>query len=74
MMTFRSFFFFLFLFINKMKEDLIKSAVSFLSSANVQTADRDKKVEFLKKKGLNDQEIGEAFKRVESDITLPKQV
>lgn len=57
-----------------MKEDLIKSAVSFLSSADVQTADRDKKVEFLKKKGLNDQEIGEAFKRVESNNTIPKQV
>ncbi|KAI8643168.1 hypothetical protein BD408DRAFT_365377 [Parasitella parasitica] len=48
-----------------MKEELIKSAVSFLSSANVKTADRFKKAEFLRKKGLNDQEIEEAFKRVE---------
>ena len=53
---------------------MIKSAVSFLSSTNIQTANRDKKIEFLKKKGLSDQEIGEAFKRVESDIALPKQV
>ncbi|CAO0795850.1 unnamed protein product [Mucor circinelloides] len=57
-----------------MKEDLIKSAVSFLSSANVKTADREKKVEFLRKKGLNDQEIEEAFKRVETAITPQNQV
>lgn len=57
-----------------MKENLIKSAVSFLSSANVKTADREKKVEFLRKKGLNDQEIEEAFKRVETAITPQNQV
>jgi hypothetical protein len=57
-----------------MKEDLIKSAVSFLSSANVQTADRDKKVAFLKNKGLDDQEIEEAFKRVEAAIAPQSQV
>ncbi|GAN03375.1 AGR381Cp [Mucor ambiguus] len=56
-----------------MKEDLITSAVSFLSSANVKTADRDKKVEFLRKKGLDDQEIEEAFRRVEAAITPQNQ-
>lgn len=50
-----------------MREDLIKSAESFLSSANVQSADKDKKVQFLKKKGLTDEEIEEAFKRVGGD-------
>lgn len=54
-----------------MREDLIKSAESFLSSANVQSADKDKKVQFLKKKGLNDEEIEEAFKRVGGDSTTP---
>jgi SOS response regulatory protein OraA/RecX len=47
-----------------MREDLLQSAVSFLSSAQVQTAAKEKKVQFLKNKGLNDQEIEEAFKRV----------
>lgn len=47
-----------------MREELIKSAESFLSSANVQSADKEKKIQFLKKKGLNDEEIEEAFKRV----------
>ncbi|KAL9554097.1 hypothetical protein MBANPS3_002963 [Mucor bainieri] len=56
-----------------MKEDLIKSAVSFLSSANVKTADRGKKIEFLRKKGLDDQEIDEAFKRVEAASTPQDQ-
>ncbi|KAK4509714.1 uncharacterized protein ATC70_007016 [Mucor velutinosus] len=56
-----------------MKEDLITSAVSFLSSANVKAADRDKKIEFLKKKGLDDQEIEEAFKRVEAAMTTQNQ-
>ncbi|CEP11629.1 hypothetical protein [Parasitella parasitica] len=48
-----------------MREELIKSAVSFLSTANVKTAEKDKKTEFLRGKGLTDHEIEEAFKRVE---------
>ncbi|KAI8878240.1 hypothetical protein K501DRAFT_336891 [Backusella circina FSU 941] len=49
-----------------MREDLLKSAVSFLTSPNVQSADREKKIQFLKKKGLDDEEIEEAFKRAGS--------
>ncbi|KAI9267451.1 peroxisomal membrane anchor protein conserved region-domain-containing protein [Sporodiniella umbellata] len=46
-----------------LREDLLKSAVSFLSSANVQSADKEKKIAFLQKKGLTSTEIDEAFKR-----------
>lgn len=52
-----------------MREDLVKSAVSFLSSEKVKTADKEKKVQFLKQKGLNEEEINEAFNRVESTAT-----
>ncbi|KAI8637352.1 peroxisomal membrane anchor protein conserved region-domain-containing protein [Parasitella parasitica] len=45
------------------REDMIKPAVSFLSSPNVRSADRAKKVAFLQKKGLTQAEIAEAFKR-----------
>lgn len=55
------------------REDMIKPAVSFLSSPNVRSADREKKVAFLQKKGLSQTEITEAFKRAgvegESAIT-----
>ncbi|KAI8370450.1 peroxisomal membrane anchor protein conserved region-domain-containing protein [Radiomyces spectabilis] len=47
-----------------LREDLLKSAVSFLSSPNVRSAEKSKKVAFLQKKGLNQEEISEAFKRV----------
>lgn len=53
--------------VSPLREDLIKSAVSFLSSANVRSADKGKKVAFLQKKGLNQAEIDEAFKRSGSD-------
>jgi hypothetical protein len=46
-----------------MREDLLQSAVSFLLSNQVQSAAKEKKVQFLKSKGLNDEEIEEAFKR-----------
>ncbi|KAI9267977.1 peroxisomal membrane anchor protein conserved region-domain-containing protein [Phascolomyces articulosus] len=52
-----------------LNEQLIKSAVSFLSSPNVQSAETVKKVAFLQKKGLSAEEIQEAFKRV--DQTAP---
>lgn len=45
------------------REDMIKPAVSFLSSPNVRSADREKKIAFLQKKGLTQAEITEAFKR-----------
>jgi len=47
-----------------LREDLLKPAVSFLSSPNVRSADRGKKLAFLQKKGLNQREIQEAFQRV----------
>lgn len=58
--------------INKqeLREDLLKSAVSFLSSPNVQSADKSKKTAFLEKKGLTQEEIDEAFKRAGDTTTL----
>ncbi|ORZ03992.1 peroxisomal membrane anchor protein conserved region-domain-containing protein [Syncephalastrum racemosum] len=49
-----------------LREDMLKSAISFLSSANVQSAPTAKKIAFLRQKGLSQQEIEEAFKRVGS--------
>lgn len=49
-----------------MRDDLLQSAISFLSSSKVQSAAHEKKVQFLKDKGLDDEEIEEAFKRVKS--------
>lgn len=46
-----------------MNEDLINSAVSFLSDPNVASSPLTKKVEFLESKGLNQQEIEEALNR-----------
>ena len=46
-----------------LREDMLKSAVSFLSSPNVRSADNAKKVAFLRQKGLTTDEITEAFKR-----------
>ncbi|KAI9491039.1 peroxisomal membrane anchor protein conserved region-domain-containing protein [Zychaea mexicana] len=51
-----------------LNEQLIKSAVSFLSSPNVKSAETVKKVAFLQKKGLNPTEIQEAFKRVDEAV------
>ena len=51
-----------------MNDELINSAVSFLRDPNVASAALAKKVEFLESKGLNQEEIEEALKRVnESD-------
>ncbi|KAI8365672.1 peroxisomal membrane anchor protein conserved region-domain-containing protein [Choanephora cucurbitarum] len=52
------------------RQDLIKSAVSFLSSPNVQSADKEKKIAFLQKKGLTEAEIDEAFQQ-SSTSSLP---
>lgn len=49
-----------------MRDDLLQLAESFLKSDSVQNADKGKKAQFLKTKGLNDEEIEEAFKRVGS--------
>jgi hypothetical protein len=48
---------------NPIREDMVKSAVSFLSAPNVRSADKAKKIAFLRNKGLNQSEIDEAFKR-----------
>lgn len=55
--------------VSPLREDLIKPAVSFLSSPNVRSADKAKKIAFLQKKGLNQAEIDEAFKRSGGDDT-----
>lgn len=49
-----------------MQENLIKNAVQFLKNPKVSGTDKEKLVQFLKGKGLNDEEIKEAFKRVDS--------
>lgn len=53
--------------VSSLREDMIKSAVSFLTSPNVRSADKGKKIAFLQKKGLNQAEIDEAFKRSGGD-------
>lgn len=53
--------------VSPLREDMIKSAVSFLTSPNVRSADKGKKIAFLQKKGLNQAEIDEAFKRSGGD-------
>lgn len=49
-----------------MQENLIKNAVQFLKNPKVAGTDKEKLITFLKSKGLNDDEIQEAFKRVDS--------
>lgn len=49
-----------------MRDDLLQLAESFLKSESVQNSGKEKKTQFLKTKGLNDEEIDEAFKRVGS--------
>lgn len=46
-----------------MREDLITSAVSFLSDPKVQSAALTKKVSFLESKGMTAEEIEEAMSR-----------
>lgn len=52
-----------------MRQELLESAVSFLSSPNIKTADREKKIQFLEKKGLTKEEIEEAFKKTDNVVT-----
>lgn len=47
-----------------MRQDLLQLAESFLNSESIQLADKNSKVAFLRNKGLNDDEIDEAFKRI----------
>lgn len=57
---------------NGFREDLLKLAASFLSSSKVQAAEKSKKVAFLKSKGLTDDEIVEAFRRLDQQgATVP---
>lgn len=46
-----------------MREELITSAISFLSDPKVQSAPLAKKVSFLESKGMNSEEIEEAMAR-----------
>jgi peroxin-14 len=47
----------------QMREELITSAISFLSDPKVQSAPLAKKVSFLESKGMNSEEIEEAMAR-----------
>ncbi|KAF7721523.1 peroxisomal membrane protein pex14 [Apophysomyces ossiformis] len=53
-----------------MREDLIKSAVSFLSDPKVQSAPLAKKVSFLESKGMTSEEIEEAMARSNGKSTV----
>ncbi|KAI5954361.1 PEX14 [Candida jiufengensis] len=52
-----------------MNDELINSAVTFLKDPNVASSPLTKKIEFLESKGLNQQEIEEALKRVNEPST-----
>lgn len=51
-----------------MNEKLINTAVAFLKNPKVKDASREKQIEFLTKKGLKEDEIAEAYKRVEVSV------
>jgi hypothetical protein len=53
-----------------MRQDLLHLAESFLTSESVQSSDKESKIHFLRNKGLKDEEIEEAFKRVEGDTAI----
>lgn len=54
-----------------MNEKLISQAVTFLKHPQVQNSDKEKQLVFLKKKGLTDEEIAEAYKKLESkEVTI----
>lgn len=52
-----------------MNEDLIASAIDFLKDPNVVSSPLTKKIEFLESKGLNQQEIEEALRRVDNGVS-----
>lgn len=52
-----------------LREDLISSAISFLSDPKVQSAPLAKKVSFLESKGMTSEEIEEAMARVNGKST-----
>ncbi|KAI9024225.1 peroxisomal membrane anchor protein conserved region-domain-containing protein [Hyaloraphidium curvatum] len=54
-----------------LRENLVGQAVSFLSSAKVQSSPKDRQDAFLKNKGLNDAEIAEARRRVAGGAPSP---
>lgn len=52
---------------------MVTSAVGFLRNENIKQAAKDKKIAFLQKKGLTNEEIQEAFSRADqsSKVTQP---
>lgn len=52
-----------------LREDLISSAISFLSDPKVQSAPLAKKVSFLESKGMTSEEIEEAMARMNGKST-----
>eukprot|EP00732_Lithocolla_globosa_P003998 Lithocolla_globosa_v1_NODE_3453_length_1665_cov_8.464596.p1 type:complete len:419 gc:universal NODE_3453_length_1665_cov_8.464596:1325-69(-) len=51
-----------------MREDFLKSAVEFLKDPKVQSASYARKAQFLESKGLTNEEIEEAFRRVKENV------
>jgi hypothetical protein len=54
-----------------LRENLVSNAMTFLSSPSVQSAPLVRKVAYLETKGLTNEEITEALRRVGSPSTLP---
>ncbi|XP_076679344.1 peroxisomal biogenesis factor 14 [Andrena cerasifolii] len=57
-----------------LRESLVKTAVEFLQNPKVATSPVGRKQEFLRKKGLTDEEIKTAFKLASVDITVDQNV
>ncbi|KAG2211572.1 hypothetical protein INT47_008668 [Mucor saturninus] len=54
-----------------MRQELLQSAQAFLTSESVQSADNESKIQFLRNKGLHDEEIKEAFIRAGEALQIP---
>jgi translation initiation factor 2 beta subunit (eIF-2beta)/eIF-5 len=59
--------------ISPTREEKIRQAVSFLTNDKVKDAQDDRKISFLKKKGLSDAEIQEAFTRAKVEVKGEKE-
>ncbi|XP_026668135.1 peroxisomal membrane protein PEX14 [Ceratina calcarata] len=57
-----------------LRENLVKTAVEFLQNPKVQSSPVGRKKEFLKRKGLTDEEIQTAFKLALVDVTVDQNV
>ena len=71
--SFASFLHKLFIYKGMIRNDVVETAVKFLTSDKVKKAPRSSQLEFLQKKGLSDEEIEESFRRVKSVSPSSKQ-